>query len=479
MYEKRNNAESGETGNSPIHNEGLERQVLASLINSFQAIVDCESILTPECFFNPRHQDVFIAIKQVYSRGDNPDLFLVSRELVKNGSPVSSMELAKLCVESDQVFDIYKHASILKEYMIRRKMWEAGHFLISQSSSEAYDIESIHNEIKGKIDTLFDEDTASGLMTLEDIYKNLQREMIANTERQPGEIRGTPTGFELIDGKGGLCPGQLVVVGAETSQGKTSFAMALTISAISHGHGVAFYSMEMMALELGARIASMRSGIQNTRILNDRMSTDEIFRIDDAMSGIDMSLLHVDEKSTSSFDRIVTSIRMMKRKYDIKGVVIDYLQLINFDCMKDATTREQKIGACSHSLKNLAKDLGIWIILISQLNRNSQNPLPTLARLRDSGQIEEAADIVFLIYRPGRGLSYPEPFKDKTTQGTAMINIAKGRGIGTGEFLCGFKAENTLFYPMDENMIGSYSLSSQFPASPKSVAQKDIENLPF
>lgn len=85
--------------------------------------------------------------------------------------------------------------------------------------------------------------------------------MIANTERQPGEIRGTPTGFELIDGKGGVCPGQLVVVGAETSQGKTSFAMALTISAISNGHSVAFYSMEMMALELGARIASMRSGI--------------------------------------------------------------------------------------------------------------------------------------------------------------------------------------------------------------------------
>ena len=209
------------------------------------------------------------------------------------------------------------------------------------------------------------------------------------------------------------------------------------------------------------------------------MSSEEIFRIDDAMSGIDMSLLHVDEKSTSSFDRIVTSIRMMKMKYDIKGVVIDYLQLINFDSMKDATTREQKIGACSHSLKNLAKELGIWIILISQLNRNSQNPLPTLARLRDSGQIEEAADIVFFIYRPGRGLSYPEPFKDKTTQGTAMINIAKGLGIGTGEFLYGFKAENTLFYPLDENSIGSYSLSSQFPCSPKSIGQEDLENLPF
>lgn len=457
----------------PIHNEELEKIVVSTLLTSYNAIVESDAILTPDCFYNLRLQEIYVAIKNVYQRGDAPDMALVAIELAKSGSTINSAEVMRLCTDNIQVFDIVKHASMLREYMIRRKMWEAGYELMSKASTEFYDIETIHNEIKGKIDNLFDDHASEGVMTLAEMYKNLQHEMILNTERKEGELRGTPTGFELIDKKGGLCPGQLIVVGAETSQGKTSFAMALTLSAISHNEDVAFYSMEMMAIELAGRIASMKSGIANTRILNERLSADEIFRVDDSMSTLDMTRLHVDERSTSTFDSIVTSIRMMKMKYDIKGAVIDYLQLINVKDMKDATTREQKIGACAHELKNLAKRLGIWIILISQLSRNLQNPIPTLARLRDSGQIEEAADIVFLIYRPSNNASYPAPYKEKPTQGTALIKMDKGRGVGTGEFLCGFKAENTLFYPIDESKIGGSGLSCQFPASPQNLLKDD------
>ena len=272
--------------------------------------------------------------------------------------------------------------------------------------------------------------------------------MIFNHDQPDGFIYGTPTGFPELDRDGGLCGTDLIIVGAETSQGKTSFATALAMSAIEYGDGVAFYSMEMTSLQLAARIASMRSGISSKRILRQKMTEEEIFKIGKAMQGIDMDKLFFDEKSTSSLDSIVMSIRMMKSRNDIKGAVVDYMQLIQ---KMPGMSTEQATARCARDLKNLAKELDIWIIAISQLSRDRSNPLPSMSRLRDSGQIEEAADNIYLIYRArDNKQTYPEPFTGYPTDGTAMVIIGKGRNTGTGEFLCGFKGENTLFYPLTE-----------------------------
>lgn len=161
-----------------------------------------------------------------------------------------------------------------------------------------------------------------------------------------------------------------------------------------------------------------------------------------------MDKLFFDEKSTSSLDSIVMSIRMMKSRNDIKGAVVDYMQLIQ---KMPGMSTEQATARCARDLKNLAKELDIWIIAISQLSRDRSNPLPSMSRLRDSGQIEEAADNIYLIYRArDNKQTYPEPFTGYPTDGTAMVIIGKGRNTGTGEFLCGFKGENTLFYPLTE-----------------------------
>lgn len=135
----------------------------------------------------------------------------------------------------------------------------------------------------------------------------------------------------------------------------------------------------------------------------------------------------------------------------IKGVVIDYLQLLH---IKDARmSREQVVAQCARTLKNLARELDIWIILISQLSRDSHNPVPCMSRLRDSGQIEEAADMVLLIYRPAEGASFPPPFRDVPTVGRAMVIVGKGRNTGTGSFICGFRAVNTFFFPVAGDML--------------------------
>ena len=133
-------------------------------------------------------------------------------------------------------------------------------------------------------------------------------------------------------------------------------------------------------------------------------------------------------------------------KYKVKGAIIDYLQILNVN-MKNVN-KEQAMGDVARRLKNIAKELDIWVIALSQLSRDKENPIPTLARLRDSGQIAEAADNVILIYRPefyGK-LSYPSDFASASVQGTALIHLAKGRNVGTTKFICGFSAPTTLFY---------------------------------
>ena len=179
--------------------------------------------------------------------------------------------------------------------------------------------------------------------------------------------------------------------------------------------------------------------------------------IDKAKGALPGDCLFFDDESTSNIDTILLSIRKMKMKYDIKGATVDYLQILSVNS-KTANTREQQMGDAARRLKNLAKELNIWIIALSQLSRNSQEPEPSLSRLRDSGQIGEAADVVMFIYRPSlKGLTFPHPFENipqEEVEHKAMINVAKGRNIGVFKFLVNFNAETTHFTDVREEPFG-------------------------
>lgn len=438
-------AMSGNT--AMIHDNEMEKIVLVSLMVSSIPFSGVNGILDRDCFFNPDHREIFDVIYDLYGKGEMPEMVLVGNELMKKGSRIDRQRVIEMCVETTAVFNLRKYAMTLRDYSLRRKLWEIGYRLMTRSSNPSEPLEMLHSEAKNGIDSLF-ESLGDDLMTMDDTYRSLQEDMLVKNSN-PGTLSGTPTGFRELDANGGLNGSDLIIVGAETSQGKTSFATALAMSAIEHGDSVAFYSMEMTPKQLTARIASMRSGISSKRILYESMTMEEIMRVDRAMEGIDCSLMRFDGRSTSNLDHILMSIRNMKHKHGIKGAVVDYLQLISLE----GASVEQTAAKCARALKDLAKELDIWIIAISQLSRNQQNPLPALSRLRNSGQIEEAADNIFLIYRPRKGFKYPEPFVNVSIEGTAMVSIAKGRLVGTSEFICGFKPENTLFHPLDEGMI--------------------------
>jgi replicative DNA helicase len=152
----------------------------------------------------------------------------------------------------------------------------------------------------------------------------------------------------------------------------------------------------------------------------------------------------------------------MKFKHNIDGAVVDYLQILSVNSR--ATSEEKHMADVARRLKNLAKELDIWIIALSQLNRDNQDPVPTINRLRDSGQIAEAADVVMLVYRPEYYQKpFPQPFAQYDTKGKAMIDVCKGRNIGVGKFLCGFHAETTHFYQLDEMELVKKSEENEMP----------------
>lgn len=453
----------------PIHDYECEKAVLVYLMTSFSAAPEVMPQIDEECFFDPINREIYTAINAIHSSGNLPDMITVSAQLAKQSSQISMSEIAKLCTGCRPILSPDYYTERLVSLSLRRKLWEIGVKLVSKTVVESDDIEAIQTEAKNSIDRLY-EKIDTQYTTLQDAYDMLHRQMVENMNRKDVEIFGTPTGFPYIDRNGGLIGGNMIIVAAETSQGKTSFATSMAVNAIRCGKRVAFYSMEMMNIQLAARIGAMASGVSASRLLYQKLEQTEIDIADTAISKIGTENLFFDDRSTASLKTIVTSIRCMKARFDIDGAVVDYLQLVGIENSKIG--REEATAEIARCLKNLAKDLNIWIIAISQLAREKGGGVPTKARLRNSGQIEEAADDILLLYRPPKGVGYPEPYKDVPTDGTAMVIADKGRSVGTGSFICGFRPETTHFYPLDD--VDICNLKNSLPSSPILTIEDDV-----
>ncbi len=430
-----------------------EQYVIASLLIDPNAYTMVSQYLDEDCFYNPIFKDIWKAIECLGKQGDPIDIISVSAELAKLKSSVTALDLMNISGNIASSAHIEFHAARLQDLGRRRKLWMVGQKLSRVGLSEDVETADAHQEAIESIGGVFEK--ADGVFTLSDAMKSLNDIMVKNATAG-GVTTGTKTGMDKFDEKGGLQKSDLVIVAGETSQGKTSLALCMTRHAIENGAKVAFYSMEMTKEQLTARLLSAKTNIPANNILySGSLAPSELRLIDEARGKLPGENLFFDDKSTSNIDSILLSIRMLKMQKDIDGAVVDYLQILNVNARNTSFSREQAMGDAARRFKNLAKELNIWIIALSQLSRDSTCPEPNLNRLRDSGQIGEAADVVILVYRAEYyNRAYPAPFDNKEdypTDGTAMIDIAKGRNIGTFKFFMGFNKSTTNFYKT--NMI--------------------------
>ncbi len=429
-----------------IRDEDCENVVLGTLLSKMNAFDECREYLDSDCFYFRKNQRIYEVIKILSDKGEPISTISVLAELNKDkDNDIDAYAL--VCIESNSDFLNYVlFAQRLKELCVRRNFYRIGQQLMTAGVCECEDIADVYVKTKDNLCLTMDSVTDSVISldnSLGDWYSQMQEIKGLN-----GMI-GTPTGFDRIDEEGGLQKGDLIIVAAETSQGKSAFALSLVLSAIQNKHPVIYYSLEMSRLQLTTRLIALSTDIP-IKMLRGAAITDNILsQVDDRAITICGKPLYFDDRSTSNIETIISSIRSMKMKYNIRGAFIDYLQIATLN-IKNVTNKEQQTAEIARRLKNLAKELGIWIVLLSQLNRNMENPEPKIHRLRDSGQIAEAADSVILIYRPEvYGRSYFGEYKNVSTEGTALINIAKGRNIGTFSFICGFNTNTTRFYQLN------------------------------
>lgn len=423
--------------------EEAEKVVLGTIMSDRKALDEVREILSPKSFYIDFHAAIYKAILEVDGRGERPDIISVKDQLVRDKVQFELIDFMKIA--ACQSFDVYQHAAIIHDKEKRREFYEIGHYLINNCYSEENDIMDVLQDVKDKLDGVLVE-TSADISTLRDAMQGVYEQI--NRNLQGGvHMTGSPTGINEYDNRtGGLQTSDLIIIAADTSMGKSSLAIKFAMSA---GCPIAFYSMEMTKQQIAARMLSIESGVSSKDIQMTCLSDHMLEQIDRGVTKVLKNDVYFDDRSTSNIDTILSSIRALKIKYGIKGAIIDYLQILNVN-MKGAN-KEQQMGDVARRLKNIAKELDIWIVALSQLNRDSLNPVPTLARLRDSGQIAEAADVVMLIYRPEYyNKDYPDPFKHANTQGTAMIDVAKGRNVGTFKFLVGFNKPTTNFYNLTE-----------------------------
>lgn len=427
------------------YDEEIEKLVLGTLIARREALVEAGSDLTEDCFYHDFHKTIFRAIKSIERKDRRPDIMTLWHAM-KGSVNEETDWVPFIKITQYETFDLPQHVAILIDLRAYRKIYEIGQYLLSNVHTTEDPMDVIENARK-QLDGVYAEQ-ASGIIPMRDAVREVVDRVNENLKN--GEANtGSPTGFKSLDVLGVLRPTNLTVIAADSSQGKTSLATAFCSNSLLYGTKIAFYTMEMTPADLAARILSRESGISGRTIMSSPLRNEEISPFDKSVQSVSDLPMYFDGKSTSSIDNILSSIRFMKLRYDIDGAVVDYLQILSVN--GKGKDENSMLGDIARRLKNIAKDLNIWVLALSQLSRDKTDVAPNISRIRGSGQINEAADNMILLYRPeayGREKRYPEPYSNVSTENTAMIDLAKGRSIGTTRFICGFNAPTTQFYDL-------------------------------
>lgn len=442
---------------SLIFSGKLEIGVLTCILNNNNNFFSVGKMLSEGLFYDTKNKNLFRMIRKGISDGKTVDLMYVVAETAKSTAKgiytVPDLMGIFTGYISDALFGQYVEE--LVELSRRRSLWALGQKLIRLGVDMTYSYNDAMKEIESVMEK--DGDTDTGVISLKDANTKMMQRVRDNITGVSDSF--IPTGFSYIDSRGGFQTSDFNVIAAATSSGKTSLATSIAVNAAKAGKPVMCYSMEMMAEQIAARINATISKVSSSLIQYKKLYESQFNDVQKAVNETNDLPIYFDDSSTTSAEAIFTSMRASSKKYGIKVFIIDYLQILS--SIKSVSDQQSFLGEVSRKLKNLAKELNVNVTVLSQLARNNQDPMPTLDRLRASGQIAEASDTVLLIWRPS--LYGKTSYKDSyaPVEGTAQIIIAKGRNIGTGSFIAGFDADTTNFYDFPEEQLQSWAKSGK------------------
>ena len=421
----------------------VEEAVLGALMIESDAYSKVSDLLTPDVFYKTEHQKICLIIKELQEEEKKIDVLQVTQrlkdkgELGDIGGPAYITRLIKQVVSAAH---IDYHIRIIIQKYLQRELIRVGSEIQNKAYDDTIDVQDSIDFAKfslNSLDTVSPRNITSMKEGMKKVYERITKNYTSN-----GSITGYPYGHRTIDEfTGGMQMTDLLILAAEPSQGKTAFLLDLFKNLAEENIPTGIKSLEMSSVQLVARITSQETGVVGKRILNHKLDNPEIAKIDHSFSKLENFPIYIDDTHSSSLSSVTSFIRFLFEKYGVRVFGVDYLQLITSP--DKSGNREEALAVITRTLKNLAKELDVFIILLSQLKRDpsQKDHRPTLSRLRGSGQIEEAADLVVFIYRPETyGIEYldSDNYSYVTSENKAIIIFAKGRNIGTSEFVLSF-----------------------------------------
>jgi len=427
------------------HNIDAEQSLLGAMLLTTDAITDATQIVDAHHFYVPAHQTIFAAITSLHSSGQPVDVVTVNDELKRQGvndGVGGTGALMSLSAGTPAATNASHYARIVHDHAILRKLIVTAGEITDTAYSGPDDIQKAIDEAEASIFAIAQGQTNTTLSPINDLLAATLDD-IETLYDQGDTITGTPTGFADLDQlTAGLQPSNLVVVGARPAMGKTSFALNIAAhAALTAQRPVLLFSLEMSQLEITKRILCSHAQVDATKVRNGQLGDTDWQRLAAAITDLGTAQLWIDDNPNTTVAEMRGKARRLKAKAgDLGLVIIDYLQLMNG--RTSAENRQVEISQISRNLKILARELDCPVLALSQLSRSLENRTdkrPMLADLRESGAIEQDADIVMFIYRDE--IYHP----DTPDKGQAEILIAKHRAGPTGQIRLAWLPHQTRF----------------------------------
>lgn len=429
-----------------------EQSVLGGMMLSKDAIADVIEQLRGRDFYRPAHEVVYEAILDLYGRGEPADAVTVAAELTKRGeigriggAPYLHTLISMVPTAANAGY----YARIVRERAMLRRLVDAGTRIVQLGyATDGGEVEDIVNTAQAEIYAVTESRTSEDYVPIADTINATMEEIELAGNRGEGMV-GVPTGFTDLDAlTNGLHPGQMIVIAARPAMGKSTIGLDIVRSAsIKHGQTSVVFSLEMSRSEITMRLLSAEAGVLLQNMRKGTMRSEDWTRLAQTMGRISEAPLFIDDSPNMSLVEIRAKCRRLKQRHDLKLVVIDYLQLMSSG--KRVESRQQEVAEFSRALKLLAKELEVPVIAISQLNRGAeqrQDKKPQMSDLRESGSIEQDADIVMLLHRED---AYE---RESPRAGEADVIVAKHRNGPTATVTVAFQGHYARFVDMSPAM---------------------------
>ncbi len=453
-------------GKLPPQAVEVEEAVLGALMLERDAYVTVADIIRAESFYKDEHQKIFETIRDLSASEKPVDLLMVTQEL-KNRGYLDQVGgpgyITQLTSRVASAAHIEFHARIIAQKFIQRELIRVSSEIQTKSYDDTMDVDDLINFSESSLFKVAESNIKKETLPIKPVIKEALDLFEKARGREEGLI-GVPSGFTGLDRiTSGWQKTDLIIIAARPSMGKTAFVLTMARNmAVDHNRPVAFFSLEMSSLQLVTRLISSETELNSNKIKNGKLEDWEWEHLNRKLRSFDNAPMFIDDTPALSIFELRAKCRRLKIQHNIQAVIVDYLQLMTAGT-DSRSSREQEVSSISRSLKAIAKELDLPIIALSQLNRSVESRegrKPQLSDLRESGAIEQDADIVIFIHRP-EYYGITEDNSGRSLVGVAEIIIAKHRNGATGDVHLAFRKELAKFADMESSISDSYQLIEQ------------------